>query len=118
MPSNSSPGSRAIAAARTLVDLAADKRHPLAPSAVRVERSSAHGDRGQSHQTALTVWFGQGPSLPIPGGGGPSMRTVVGAVAGFAGVVALGALGVIASQREPHALREVAPLPRIAPGPK
>ena len=46
------------------------------------------------------------------------MRTVVGAVAGFAGVVALGALGVIASQREPHALREVAPLPRIAPGPK
>jgi len=79
--------------------MAKQPTHPLSPAAVRVERTTSKGEHGVAHQTALTMWFGEGPALPTPGGG-QSMRAVVGTIAGVAGMVALGALGVIASQRE------------------
>jgi hypothetical protein len=118
--------SRATVVARTLVDMGSamarrtplhldDRRHPLAPAALRVERSTARTDRGIANQTALTVWFGEGPPLPSVVNGGTSMRTVVGTVAGLAGVVALGALGFIASQRDVRRLPEASPLPLLQP---
>lgn len=82
-----------------------EPRRQLVPAAIRVERSSARSEGGRARQTALTVWFSEGPSLPGPiSTGGRSARTVAGAVAGVIGVVALGALGVMAAQREPRLL--------------
>jgi hypothetical protein len=40
-------------------------RHPMAPAAVRVERTRSRRRRGgEDEQVAVTVWFGEGPSLP------------------------------------------------------
>ncbi|MFN2582688.1 MAG: hypothetical protein ABR498_08120 [Candidatus Dormibacteria bacterium] len=103
---------RATRALGALLENGEGGKHPLTPAALRVERSSARGERGSAHQTALTVWFGQGPQLPVPGNGTP-VRTVVGAVAGIAGAVALGALGFIASQREARHLVARAKVPRL-----
>lgn len=133
-------GGRAAVAAQTLLDAAGamlqrqmdrralrppsmlsplfGARHPLAPAAIRVERSRVRGDRGFGDQTALTVWFTEPPALPGPalvGAGGSSVRSVVGAAAGIAGLVALGALGAIANQRgdtQPLPARRV---PRLRP---
>jgi hypothetical protein len=123
-------GGRAAAAAQTLLDAAGamlqrqmdrrvlrppamlepwfrGDRHPLAPTAIRVERSRVRGERGVGDQTAVTVWFAEPPALPGPalvGVSGSSVRSMVGAAAGIAGLVALGALGVIANQREAERL--------------
>ena len=90
---------RATELLRTVLD---DRRHPLTPAAIRVERTTAKFEGGTSRQSALTVWFTEGPALPGPASGGPSARTVAGAVAGIVGVVALGALGVMAAQQQPR----------------
>ena len=99
--------------ARLLRAVLDDPRHPLTPAAIRVERSSARTHRGQSRQTALTVWFTEGPALPGPASG-LSVRTVAG-VAGLVGVVALGALGVMAAQREPRLVGEEEPRRLLQP---
>lgn len=90
---------RATELLRTVLD---DRRHPLTPAAIRVERTTAKYEGGTSRQSALTVWFSEGPALPGPAPAGPSARTVAGAVAGIVGVVALGALGVLAAQQQPR----------------
>ena len=74
-------------------------RHPLTPAAVRVERarSNRHGER--TDQTAVTVWFGQGPSLPVPGGG-DAVRSAVRIGTGLLGAAALAAMTVIAARTE------------------
>ena len=88
---------------RLLRQVLDDPRHPLTPAAIRVERSSARNDNGSARQTALTVWFNEGPSLPGPAAAGPSPRAIAGTVA-FVGMLALGALGVMAAQRQPELL--------------
>ena len=103
---------RRKAALNALGAFLGDGRHPLTPAAIRVERSSARGDHADAHQTALTVWFGEGPALPAPSAARPQTRALVGAVAGIAGVLALGALGVLA-QREPRALAAPPAIPRL-----
>ena len=95
----SSAPARATELLRTVLD---DRRHPLTPAAIRVERTTAKYEGGTSRQSALTVWFSEGPALPGPAPSGPSARTVAGAVAGIVGVVALGALGVMAAQQQPR----------------
>jgi len=44
-------------------------RHPMAPAAVRVERSRVRRRHEEGEQLAVTMWFGEGPALPAPGGG-------------------------------------------------
>ena len=81
-------------------------RHPLAPAAVRVERAQSRGRRRVADQVAVTVWFGEGPALPGPGGGGA--RSVLRLAAGLAGAAAMAGLGAAASQalaeRQPRRL--------------
>jgi hypothetical protein len=89
-----------------------DPRHPLTPAAIRIERSSARSESGTARQTAFTVWFSEGPSLPGPTTSGPSARAIAGTVAGVVGVLALGALGVLAAQRQPQLLGDEEP-PRL-----
>jgi len=93
------------------------RRHPLSPAAIRVERSRVRDERGSGDQTALTVWFGDPPQLPGPAApamnGGLSVRTLLGGALGIAGMVALGALGVIANQRETQRLAEPRTVPRL-----
>lgn len=95
---------------RLLQSVLDDPHHPLTPAAIRIERSSARNDHGSARQTAFTVWFSEGPSLPAPMTSGPSARTIAGTVAGVVGALALGALGVLAVQRNPQLLeRQEAP---------
>jgi hypothetical protein len=91
-----------VRATRVLRAVLEEPKHQLIPAAIRIERSTARSDRGRARQTALTVWFSEGPALPGPASSGPSTRTLAGAVAGLVGVAALGALGVIAAQRQPR----------------
>ena len=83
-------------------------RHPLSPAAVRVERS--RGRDGE--QTAVTVWFQEGPSLPMPllGGrersnGRPLLRLGAGVLGAAALAAATGVAGRL--QSGPPRLRVV-----------
>jgi hypothetical protein len=59
----------------------------------------------------VTVWFGQGPSLPVPGGG-DSVRNAMRLTTGVVGAAALAALSVIAARREEQRARVIdAPVP-------
>jgi hypothetical protein len=92
----------ATAAALRRLDAAAParaQRHPLTPAAVRVERARSQRSGERADQTAVTVWFGQGPSLPVPGGSDP-VRTAIRLGTGIVGAAALAALTVIAARRE------------------
>jgi hypothetical protein len=80
--------------------------HPLTPAAVRVERARSHGHGDRAEQTAVTVWFGQGPSLPVPGGG-EQVRNAMRLTTGVVGAVALAALSVIAARREEQRARVI-----------
>jgi hypothetical protein len=82
------------------------ERHPLAPAAVRVERARSRRNGERADQTAVTVWFGQGPSLPVPGGG-DAMRSAVRIGTGVLGAVALAAMTAIAARREEARARVV-----------
>lgn len=63
-------------------------RHPMAPAAVRIERTRSRGRRGsEAEQVAVTMWFGEGPALPAPGG-----RLSRGAVRVGAGVASAAAV--------------------------
>jgi hypothetical protein len=76
-------------------------RHPMAPAAVRVERTrSRHRRGGEDEQVAVTVWFGEGPSLP--GGRFARGATRVGAgVLSAAAVAAASTLAAKWSERPP-----------------
>ncbi|HEY7926727.1 MAG TPA: hypothetical protein VIG86_04800 [Candidatus Dormibacteraeota bacterium] len=88
-------------------------RHPLAPAALRVERARSRRSGERADQTAVTVWFGQGPSLPAPGN--DTLRGAVRIGGGLLGAAALAAMTVIAARREEARTRVIdapAPTPR------
>lgn len=90
------------------------ERHPLVPAALRVERARSHRGGERAEQTALTVWFGQGPSLPSPGT--DPVRSAVRIGGGLLGAAALAAMTVIAAQRE-EARTHVIEAPPVVPRP-
>jgi hypothetical protein len=91
----------------------ARERHPLSPAAVRVERARSHGNGTRAEQTAITVWFGQGPSLPGPGAGGDALRSAVRIGGSVIGAAALAAMTVIAARREEQRKVIDAPTPAV-----
>ena len=106
-------GGDPFAAVRAFTRLGAGTRHPLAPAAVRVERSRMVADGARADQTALTVWFGTGPHLPGPTVHGSSARFVTRMAVGVLGAAALGAMGAIAAHREATRVRGVVEVPRL-----
>ena len=100
------PAARLAARALLSSDRPRQGRHPLAPAALRVERSRVRSDRGEAaEQTALTVWFGEGPQLPGPSLSGRVPRALArGALAAVA-AAAFGAMAAIAAQRESASLQ-------------
>jgi hypothetical protein len=103
----------ALASLMTLTSTRPDIRHPLAPAAVRVERSRLRGATGDADQTAVTVWFGSGPALPSLGGGGKATRAVLRSAVVVLGAAALGALTVVAANREAARLEAPDAVPRL-----
>ena len=87
-------------------------RHLLAPAALRVERAKSHGNGTRAEQTAITVWFGQGPALPGPGGG-DALRSAVRIGGGVIGAAARAAMTVIAARREEQRKVIDAPTPAV-----
>jgi hypothetical protein len=86
-------------------------RHPLTPAAVRVERARSHRHGERTEQTAVTVWFGEGPALPGPGSG-DVMRSAMRISTSVVGAAALAALTAIAARREEARTRVIdAPTP-------
>lgn len=74
-------------------------RHPLAPAAIRVERTRSRRSGANAEQTAVTMWFGSGPALPGPATSSPAVRTAVRLGAGMIGAAALAAATAVASRR-------------------
>jgi hypothetical protein len=71
------------------------------PAAVRFERSRVHGDNGVvAEQTALTLWFGEGPGLSGISVRGRATRVAVRTLAGVAATVAIGAVSAFAARQE------------------
>lgn len=73
--------------------------HQLAPAALRIERASSRHRAGRSKHTAVTIWFGEGPRLPAPGGG-DRLRSAARIGSGVLGAAALAAMTVVAARRE------------------
>jgi len=71
-------------------------RHPMAPAAVRIERTRSRLRRGDAEQLAVTVWFGEGPALPAPGA--RMSRGVVRVGAGVASAAAVAAASTLVSR--------------------
>lgn len=98
-----------------VVPVASAGRHPMAPAAVRVERSRSRRRRGDSEQVAVTMWFGEGPALPAAGGGFGRGAVRVGA--GVLSAAALAAATTLAARlvERPSVPRVAAPVdaPRI-----
>jgi hypothetical protein len=90
-------------------------RHPMAPAAVRIERTRSRGRRRESEQVAVTMWFGEGPALPAPGGrlGRGAMRVGAG-VASAAAVAAATTLLSRMGERPEARLTAPEPAPRLA----
>ena len=89
--------------------------HPAMPAAVRIERARSSGGGTSSDQTAVTLWFGEGPALPSPGGS--TVRSAARLGAGVVATVALAALTAVAARREQERVID-APARRLqtAPG--
>lgn len=91
------------------------QRHAMAPAAVRIERTRTRRRRSHAEQVAVTVWFGEGPALPAPGGrlGRGAVRLGAG-VASAAAVAAATTLVARMSERPaPRALPGASPVPRL-----
>ncbi len=73
------------------------------PAAVRIERSHVRSE-GEvvADQTALTLWFGDGPSLPgiTTRGRHQATRMAVRTLVGFGAALAIGAAGAIVARQE------------------
>ena len=91
------------------------ERHPLSPAALRVERARSGRGAERAEQTAVTVWFGQGPSLPSPGT--DPVRSAVRIGGGLIGAAALAAMTVIAARREEARTRVIDAPAAAAPRP-
>jgi hypothetical protein len=88
-------------------------RHPLAPAALRVERARSGRKGERAEQTAVTVWFGEGPALPAPGGG-DTLRSAMRIGTGVLGAIALAAMTVIAARKEESRAKVIdAPAPAV-----
>ena len=89
------------------------------PSAVRIERSRVRTE-GEvvADQTALTVWFGNGPDLPGVSGRGRNQatRVAVRTLVGFVAAIALGAAGAVVARQEASRLDGGTPLLLREPG--
>jgi len=110
-----SAGSPLLNAVLRGAGMARSERHPLAPAAVRVERTRARRGSETADQTAVTVWLGEGPSLPVPGVSRSPWRTAAGVGITLIGAAAVAAASTLAAQREQDrrrlAARPVAALP-------
>lgn len=104
MPEQAVAAARALARSGALAAmpgvLAGRRLQNARPAAVRIERSRVRSGDALADQTALTVWFGNGPDLP-----GPSLRGAAGRVAlrglvGMLGAAAIGVAGVMAARGE------------------
>jgi hypothetical protein len=94
-----------------IVSSAASARHPMAPAAVRVERSRMRGRRSEGEQVAVTMWFGEGPALPTAGGRfGRGAAVRVGA-----GVLSAAAVAAATTLVSRWAERPALPAPRSTP---
>jgi hypothetical protein len=71
------------------------------PAAVRIERSRVHAD-GEvvAEQTALTMWFGEGPGLSGISVRGRATRVAARTLAGVAAAVAIGAASAYVARQE------------------
>jgi hypothetical protein len=109
--------SGAMRAAPALLDQG--RRRSSRPAAVRIERSRVRGE-GEvvADQTALTVWFGEGPDLPGVSGRGRNQATrlVVRTLVGFVAAIALGAAGAMVARQEASRLDGGTPLLLREPG--
>ncbi len=93
--------------------LGGSTRHPMAPAAVRVERTRSRGRRGaEAEQVAVTMWFGEGPSLPAPGG--RFGRGAVRVGAGVASAAALAAATTLVARLGERPPAKLLPAPRAA----
>ncbi len=73
-----------------------------------------HGDDGVvADQTALTMWFGEGPGLSGISVRGRATRVAVRTLAGVAAAVAIGAASAIVARQEAARL---SPRPRVLLG--
>lgn len=94
-------GSGALRAAPSLLDTSR-WRGPR-PAAVRIERSHVRSDGDVvADQTALTLWFGDGPDLPgmTTRGRNQATRLAVRTLVGFGAAIAIGAAGAIVARQE------------------
>ncbi len=103
-----------------LSSVVAPARHPMAPAAVRVERTRSRGRRGgEAEQVAVTMWFGEGPALP-PVGGGRFSRGAMRVGAGVVSAAAVAAAGTLVARMGERPPARVLPpgeeAPRL-PGP-
>ena len=87
----------------------------LHPAAIRIERSRSQTGPDNGSQTAVTMWFGEGPALPGVGHGNQALRGVMKVGVGVLGAAALAALTAVAAQRE--ARLEAARPQRLAAAP-
>jgi hypothetical protein len=104
---------RAVAAVRAIANSGALRAAPALleqrrwrgprPAAVRIERSRVRAD-GEvvADQTALTLWFGDGPDLPAvtARGRNQATRVAVRTLVGFVAAIALGAAGAMVARQE------------------
>jgi hypothetical protein len=93
-------GSPLLAAVLRRTGLARTERHPLAPAAVRVERTRARHGGESADQTAITVWLGEGPALPAPGLTRSPWRLAAGVGVSLVGAAVVAAASTLAAQRE------------------
>lgn len=118
---------RAVAAVRAIATSGAlrvvpglleqGRRRTLLPAAVRVERSRVLADGGVvADQTALTMWFGEGPSLSGISVRGRATRVAVRTLAGVAAAVAIGAASAFVARQEASRLGSREPLLLGEPG--
>ncbi len=70
------------------------------PAAIRVERSRSRRDGETTSQTAVTMWFGQGPALPGAGSQATVLRGALRLGAGVLGAAAVAVLTSVAAERE------------------
>lgn len=73
------------------------------PAAVRIERSHVRSEGDVvADQTALTLWFGDGPNLPgiTTRGRNHATRMAVRTLVGFGAAIAIGAAGAIVARQE------------------
>ncbi|HXZ99968.1 MAG TPA: hypothetical protein VEK76_06420 [Candidatus Binatia bacterium] len=100
---------------RSATRLVAVPRHPMAPAAVRVERTRARRGGETAEQTAITLWFQEGPQLPSPSLSRSPWRVAAGVGVTLVGAAAVAVASSLAAQREEQRrIQAVRPVRTIA----